>query len=76
MGLAVVADETGAVDRKAHRQALDRDIVHDLVKGTLQESRINRRKRLHPFGGEPGGKCHGVLLGDADIKAPLRETSR
>ncbi len=71
--LAVVADEAGAVDRKAHRQFLDRHIMHDLVVGTLQEGRIYRREGLHAFGGEAGGEGDSVLLGDADVKAPLRK---
>ena len=37
MGLAVLANEAGAVDRKAHRQLLDCHVVHDLVVGALQE---------------------------------------
>jgi len=35
MRLAVLADQPGAVDRKAHRQFLDRNVVHDLVVGAL-----------------------------------------
>ncbi len=73
MSLAVIADQTGAVDRKAHRQFLDRDIVHDLVKGALQECRIDRGERLHALGGEAGGEGHRVLFGDADVEAPLRK---
>ena len=44
MRLSVIADQPGAVDRKAHRQFLDRDIVYDLVVGALQECRIDRGK--------------------------------
>ena len=73
MGLAVIANQAGTVDRKAHRQFLDRDIVHDLVEGALQERRIDRGERLHPLGGEAGGEGHRMLLGDADIEAPLRK---
>ena len=73
MGLAVGADEAGAVDRKAHRQLLDRDVVHDLVVGALQEGRVDRRERLHALGGEAGGEGHRMLLGDADIEAALGE---
>ena len=73
MGLPVGADQPGAVDREAHRQFLDRDVVHDLVIGALQEGRVDRRERLHALGGEAGGEGHRVLLGDADIEAALRE---
>ena len=73
MGLPVGADQPGAVDREAHRQFLDRDIVHDLVIGALQKGRIDRGERLHALGGEAGGEGHRVLLGDADIEAAFRE---
>ena len=73
MGRAVGADQAGAVDREAHRQALDRDVVHDLVVGALQEGRIDRGERLVAFGGEPGREGHGVLLGDADVEGAVGE---
>jgi hypothetical protein len=31
-----------AVDGEAHRQALQRDVVHDLVVAALQEGRVDR----------------------------------
>ena len=71
MGRAVGADQSGAIDRKAYRQALDRDIVHHLVIGALQEGRIDRRKRLEAFGGEPAGESYRMLLGDADVEAAV-----
>ena len=71
MGLAVLADEAGPVDREAHRQFLDRHVVHDLVVGALQEGRVDRGERLHALGGEAGGKGHRMLFGDADIEAAL-----
>ncbi len=69
----VGADEPGAVDGEAHRQALDRDVVHDLIVGALQERRIDRRERLHALGREAGRERHRVLLGDADIERAVRE---
>ena len=73
MGRSVGADEARAVEREAHRQALDRDVVHDLVVGALQEGRIDRGERLVAFGGQTGGERHRVLLGDADIEGALGE---
>ena len=70
---AVGADEAGAIEREAHRQALDRDVVHDLVVGALQERRIDRRERLEAFGREAGGEGDGVLLGDADVEGAVGE---
>ena len=68
MGRAVGADQAGAIERESHRQALDRDVVHDLVIGALQEGRIDRGERLVAFGRETGGESHRVLLGDADVE--------
>ena len=73
MGRAVGADQAGAVHREAHRQALDRDVVHDLVVGALQEGRVDGGERLVAFGREPGGEGHAVLLGDADVEAAVGE---
>ena len=71
MGRAVGADQAGAVDGEAHRQPLDRDVVHDLVVGALQEGRIDRGERLEAFGREPGREGHRMLLGDADIEGAV-----
>ena len=68
MGRAVSADDSGAVDGEANRETLNRDIVHDLVVGALQERRIDCAKRLEALGGEAGGEGHRMLLGDADIE--------
>ena len=37
VGGTVSADVAGAVDREAHRQMLDRDVMDDLIVGALQE---------------------------------------
>ena len=73
MRRAVGADQSGAVDREAHRQPLDGDVVHDLVVGALQEGRVDRRERLQPFGRQPGRERDAVLLGDADVERALGE---
>ena len=73
MGRPVGADQAGPVHGEAHRQALDRDVVHHLVVAALQEGRIDRRERLEAFGGEAGREGDGVLLGDADIEGALGE---
>ena len=67
----VGADEPRPVERKAHRQALDGDVVHDLVVGALQERRVDGRKRLEPLGSQPAGERHRVLLGDPDVEGAL-----
>ena len=73
MRRAVLADQPGAIDRQSHRNALQRDVMDDLVVGALQERRIDRAERLESFDREPGGKGHRMLLGDPDIEHPLRK---
>ena len=73
MGRAVGADQPGAVDREAHRQVLDRDVVDDLIVGALQEGRIDRAERPHALRGEAGGEGHRMLLGDADVEGAIGE---
>ena len=69
----VGADEARAVDREADRQTLDRDVVHDLIVGALQERGVDGAERLQAFGGEAGRKRHRVLLGDADVECAIGE---
>ena len=52
---------------------LNRDVMHDLIVGALQEGRIDRDEGLQTLGRKPGGEGHRVLLGDADIEGALRE---
>ena len=73
MGRAVGADQTGAIDDEAHRQTLDRDIVHHLIVGALQEGRVDRDERLDAFGGQTRGEGDRMLLGDADVEGSLRK---
>jgi hypothetical protein len=73
MGRAVGADEAGAVDGEAHRQLLDRHVMHDLVVAALQEGRIDRAERLVAFRRQAGREGHRMLLGDADIEGAGRE---
>ena len=76
VGRPVGADEAGAIDGEAHRQLLDRDVMHDLVVGALQEGRIDRAERLKAFGRQAGRERDGMLLGDADVERALRELFR
>ena len=76
MGGAVGSDQSRPVHGKAHRKRLDRHVVHDLVIGALQKGRIDGAEGPEALAGEPGGKGHPVLLGDADIEGALREIFR
>ena len=73
MGGSVGADQTGAVHGETDRQFLDRDVVHDLVIGALEEGRIDGAERLHAFGRQPGREGHGMLLRDADVVGAFRK---
>ena len=76
MGGAIAADETGAIDREHDRQVLQRDIVHELVVGALQEGRVDRDHRLQALAGETCGESDGMLFGDRDIEIAFREAPR
>jgi hypothetical protein len=65
--------QPGAVDREAHRQVLDRHVVHHLVIGALQERRIDRAERPHPLRGKPRRERYRVLFGDAHVEAAFGE---
>ena len=73
MGGAVGAHQAGAVHGEAHRQRLDRHVMHHLVIGALQEGGIDGAEGLHAFGRHAGGEGHAMLLGDADIEGAFRE---
>jgi hypothetical protein len=68
---AVGTDQPAAVDGEHHRQILQGDIVDQLVISALQEGRIDRHHRPHAVAGQPAGKSHRVLFGDADIEIAL-----
>ena len=71
MGRAIGTDQPGAVYGEAHRQVLDRHVMHHLVIGALQEGGIDRAERPHPLRGEAGGKGHGMLFGNADVEIAI-----
>ena len=67
---AAGTDEAGAIEHKTHGQLLDRDVVHDLVVGALQERRVDGAERLIALGRKTRRERHAVLLGDADVEGP------
>ena len=76
VGRPVRAHQPGPVDGEAHRQPLDRHVVHHLVVAPLQEGRVDRRERLHPRRRHPGAEGHRMLLGDARRRSTAAETAR
>ena len=73
MGAAIGADQACAVHGKADGQVLDADIMHDLVIGALQESRVYSAEGFVAFGRHTRRKCDGVLFRDAHIKHAVGE---
>ena len=67
--------EACAIDREAHRQVLDGDVVHHLVVAALQERRIDRAERLAALPRQARGEGHRMLLGDAHVERRLGNAS-
>ncbi len=57
--------------QKRTGRLLDRDVVHDLIVGALQERRVDRDKRLVALRRQPGREGHAVLLGNADVEGAI-----
>ena len=70
----VGAHQTGPVQRKHHRQVLQRHVVQQLVVRPLQEGGIDGHHRHQPVAGHAGRKGHGVLLGNAHVEIARGKT--
>ena len=68
VGWAIGANVASAIDREAHRQVLNRDVVHHLIVGALEKGRVDRAERFVTLAGQSHGEGHRVLLGDPDIE--------
>ena len=58
---------------KAHRQLLQRHVVHDLVVAALEEGGVDRGEGAEALAGQARGKGDRVLLRDADVKDAVGE---
>ncbi len=76
MGLAIITNNTAAVNGKDNGQILEADIVDELVKGALQEGGIYGHDGYKTLRRQPGGKGNRMLLADSHVKNPLRKLSR
>src|ERR671915_47187 len=72
MGRTIGADQTSAINRKTYRQRLQRDVVHHLIIGALQERGVNRAEWLKTLGRHSGRKRYRVLLSNADVERSFR----
>ena len=70
---AVGAGDAGAVEAEHDRQAVQRDVVDDLVPRPVQERRVDRDDRPQAAHRHAGGAGDGVLLGDADVEEAVGE---
>ncbi|MNJ58607.1 hypothetical protein D3C77_542480 [compost metagenome] len=74
MCFAVCTDKAGAINRKHDVGVMPANIMHDLIVSPLHECGINGIDRLHPFHSQRCTHRSRMLLGDADINHPPRET--
>ncbi len=65
--------DPGSIDAEHDRQAVQSDVVHDLVPRTVEERRVDRHDRTHSTHRHPGGGRDRVLLGDADVEEAIGE---
>ena len=71
----ICTHQSSPVDRKKHRQILERNIMDELVIAPLQKCRVNRQHRPLSLAGDARGKRHGMLLSNADIKITLGKST-
>lgn len=62
MGHAVLADDAGAVDAESDREVLNRHVMDNFIKTSLQECGIDAAERADAVFGQSAGECHGMPL--------------
>ena len=70
----VVAGDARAVDAEHDGQRMQADVVDDLVPRAAEERGVDGDDWPQSTHGHTRGRGHGVLLGDADVEAPIGET--
>ena len=68
----VGAHDAGVVDGDDDREVRERDVMHDLVIGSLQERGVDADDGPHAARRKPRGEGDGMLLGYRDVKELLR----
>ena len=71
---AVRAGDPGPVEHHGDRQLVHRHVHHDLVERPVEERRIDGHHRVQAAHRQAGRRRDRVLLGDADVEQPIRET--
>ena len=70
---AVVAGDARPVEHERDGLAVQRHVHQQLVEGPVEERRVDGDHGVQTRVGQPRGRGERVLLGDADVDAPLRE---
>ena len=70
---AVRADNSCTVDAEDNWQVGNRDVVHHLVDGTLEKSRIDGDHGAHPACGKSAGERDHVAFRYADVEESVGE---
>jgi len=73
MSRAVVTNDSRPVNAENHRQILQRDFLKNLVKTSLQKSRINTHNRPQPLLGKAGRNIHRCTFCNSHIIIPVGE---
>ncbi len=68
VGRPVGPDDSAPIQGQNHRQALQANIVEDLVVGPLHECGVNGYHRNESFGSQTRSKSNPVLFGDSHVE--------
>jgi hypothetical protein len=73
MARAVGSGDAGTVEAEHDRQAVERDVVDDLIPAAVEERAVEGDDRAQAAHRHAGGAGDGVLLGDADVEEAVGE---
>src|SRR5829696_4639510 len=71
VGAPVVSSKSRTVDGERHWEALQTDVMNNLIIGALEKRRIDADDRTHALGGETRGEGDRMLLGNADVEEAI-----
>ena len=71
MRCSVTLTQPCAVDAENDRQALEGNVMYDLVVAALQEGRVDGGYRMESVRRKPRREGQRMLLRDADVKEPV-----
>ena len=74
VGGTILPHQTGTVQAEHHRQPQERDVVDDIVVGTLHEAAVDVAEGLQSLLGHTSAEGGGMSLGYAYVEGALRHT--